>query len=293
MSISLGGTYSATTNAARAAYDEDVKLAYAGEGVLRSCVTLKTGVQAQSFFFRKFGTNVAVQHSSAELITPADTAHTKIACTLSNWRVGDYTDLFDQAESTIDERALLAQTDAKAIGRREDQLIIDAIDAATGLAGTVDEDLGGTDSPLNATKIRRAKAKLAAKQVSGTEHYFLMNAAGMEGLLAETEVTSSDYQSIKALVDGSLNGKSVFGFMFKVIENRVEGGLPSISTNIQQCFAFDKAAVGLATAIEPRGMVDWIPERASYLSQSLYKGGSAVIDSLGIVEVQNFTDLSA
>jgi hypothetical protein len=293
MSVSLGGVYSTTTNAARAAYDEDVKLAYQGSGVLRSCVTLKTGVQAQTHFFRKFGANVALQHTSAGLITPADTQHTKIAATLSNWRVGDYTDLFDQAESTIDERALLAQTDAKAIGRREDQLIIDVLDAASSLAGTVDEDLGGTNSPLNATKIRRAKAKLFAKQVAGADHYFLMNAAGMEGLLAETEVTSSDYQSVKALVDGSLADRACFGFKFKVIENRVEGGLPSISTNIQQCFAFDKAAVGLATAIEPKGMVDWIPERASYLSQCLYKGGAAVIDSLGVVEVQNYTDLAA
>lgn len=295
MSISLGGVYSTTTNAARAAYDQDVKMAYQGEGVLRSTVTLKTNVQAQTYFFRKFGANVASQHSSAELITPADTAHTKVAATLANWRVGDYTDLFDQAESTIDERALLAQTDAKAIGRREDQIIIDAIDAVTNttLAGIVDEDLGGTNSPLNATKIRRAKAKLYAKQVSGTDHYFLMNAAGMEGLLAETEVTSSDYQTVKVLVDGTLGDRKAFGFTFKVIENRVEGGLPTISTNIQQCFAYDKAAVGLATAIEPKGMVDWIPERASYLSQTLYKGGAAVIDALGIVEVQNYTDLSA
>lgn len=293
MSISLGGVYTTTTNAARAAYDEDVKMAYQGEGVLRSTVTLKSGVKAQTHFFRRFGANVAVQHTSAALITPADTQHTKVAATLTNWRVGDYTDLFDEAESTVDERALLAQTDAKAVGRREDQLIIDAIDAATGLAGTVDEDLGGTNSPLNATKIRRAKAKLYAKQVSGTEHYFLMNAAGMEGLLAETEVTSSDYQTIKALVDGTLKDRMAFGFQFKVIENRVEGGLPSISTNIQQCFAYDKAAVGLATAIDPKGMVDWIPERASYLSQTLYKGGAAVIDALGIVEVQNYTDLAA
>lgn len=293
MSISLGGTYSTTTNAARAAYDEDVKLAYQGSGVLRATVTHKSGVRAQNHFFRKFGANVALQHTSAGMITPADTQHTKISCALANWRVGDYTDLFDQAESTIDERALLAQTDAKAIGRREDQIVIDAIDAASSLAGTVDEDLGGTNSPLNATKIRRAKAKLFAKQVSGSDHYFLMNAAGMEGLLAETEVTSSDYQTVKMLVDGSLADKKAFGFSFVVIENRVEGGLPSISTNIQQCFAYDKAAVGLATAIEPQGMVDWIPERASYLSQTLYKGGACVIDSLGIVEVQNYTDLAA
>lgn len=288
MSTSLGGVFSATTNAARASYDESVKVAYQGAGVLRETVTVKTGIVGQTHFFRKFGATTAIQHTSSDLITPADAAHTKIACTLTNWRVGDYTDLFDQAETTVDERAQLANVDAKAIGRREDQLIIDALDAAASIAGTVDEDLGGTNSLLNADKLRRAKRHLFEQQVNDTEHTMLVNAAGMEGALAETEVTSADYQTMKALVDGSVNNKSAFGFKFKVIENRAEGGLPFGSTSIRLCFAYDRAAVGLATAIEPRGMVDWIAERASWLSQTLYKGGATVIDTKGIVEVQSF-----
>lgn len=288
MTISLGGTYTATTNAAMASYGSDVKLAYQGKATLRGTVTLKSGITGQTHFFRKFGSTVAIQHNSNELITPADAQHSKVACTLSNWRVGDYTDLFDQAESTVDERAMLAQTDANAIGRREDQLIIDALDAATSIAGTVDEDLGGTNSLINADKLRRAKRHLNEYQVSNTAHTMLVNAAGMEGALAETEITSADYQTMKALVDGSINDKSAFGFTFKAIENRVEGGLPTGSTSIRLCFAYDKAAVGLATAIEPQSRVDFIPERASYLSQSLYKGGAVVIDSKGVVEVQSY-----
>lgn len=288
MSTSLGGTFSASTNAARASYDESVKVAYQGSAVLRETVTVKTGIVGQTHFFRKFGATTAIQHTSSDLITPADAVHTKIACTLSNWRVGDYTDLFDQAETTVDERAQLANVDAKAIGRREDQLIIDALDAATSIAGTVDEDLGGTNSLLNADKLRRAKRHLFEQQVNDTQHTMLVNAAGMEGALAETEVTSADYQTMKALVDGSVNNKSAFGFTFKVIENRAEGGLPFGSTSIRLCFAYDRAAVGLATAIEPRGMVDWIAERASWLSQTLYKGGATVIDPKGVVEVQSF-----
>lgn len=288
MSTSLGGVFSATTNAAKASYDEAVKVAYQGSGVLRPTVTVKSGIVGQTHFFRKFGATTAIQHTSSDLITPADAQHAKVPCTLTNWRVGDYTDLFDQAETTVDERAQLANVDARAIGRREDQLIIDALDAATSIAGTVDEDLGGTNSLLNADKLRRAKRHLFEQQVSDTQHTMLVNAAGMEGALAETEVTSADYQTMKALVDGSVNNKSAFGFTFKVIENRAEGGLPFGSTSIRLCFAYDRAAVGLATAVEPRGMVDWIAERASWLSQTLYKGGATVIDSKGVVEVQSF-----
>ena len=83
---------------------------------------------------------------------------------MTNWRVGDYTDLFDQAETNIDERMELAQANGKSVGRAEDQLIIDALDAATSIAGTVDEDLGGTNSLINAVKLRRAKRYLMAQQ---------------------------------------------------------------------------------------------------------------------------------
>jgi hypothetical protein len=289
MSINLGGLYSTTTNAAIASYDQNVKLAYQGAAQLRKAVTVKTGVVGQTHFFRKAGAAVAYQQSaSAELITPNDTSHSKVATTLTNWRVGDYTDLFDQAETTVDERAVLSANHAMALGRAEDQLIIVALDAATSLAGTVDEDFGGTDSGLTADKLRRAKRYLVDQSARG-DHYIAVNGAAIETALAEIEVTSADYQSMKALVDGELDGKKTFGFTFIMIEgNRVEGGLPSASTSIRQCFAWDKAAVGLAVGTEPDPRVDFIPERRSWLSQSATKAGSAVIDSKGVVEVQAY-----
>lgn len=290
MSISLAGTYSATTNAAIASYGQEVKLAYQGASILRDTVKVKAGVTGQQHFFQKMGLGVAYQHTSAELITPADYSHTKVAATLSNWRIGDYTDLYDQAETTVDERADLAKSNAMALGRAEDQLIIDALDAASSIAGTVDEDLGGTNSPINAAKLRRAKRYLVAAGAGGpgAEHTLLIDAIGLEGALAETEVTSADYQTMRALVDADLNQKYAFGFRFKVIENRAEGGLPSISNYITQCFAYDKSAVGLAVGLEPQGRVDFIPERAAWLSQAMLKAGAAVIDSKGVVEVQSY-----
>lgn len=287
MSINLGGTPSTTTNAAIYSYDTEVKHQYQGASMLRSKVKLKTGVTGQTHYFRKFGGSMAMQHTTAEPLSPANYTHTKVACTLTNWRIGDYTDLFDQAETTVDERQELAKGNAMAIGRAEDQLIIDALDAATSLAGTVDEDIGGTNSLINATKLRRAKRYLMARQVQGSDHMILVNAAGLEGALSETEITSADYQTMRALVDADLQGKKAFGFTWVVIEDRAEGGLPLQSTSIRLCFAFDRAAVGLATAIEPSSRVDFIPERLSWLSQAWLKAGATVIDSQGVVEVQS------
>lgn len=288
MSVNLGGTPSATTNAAIASYDTEVKQAYQGAAYIRNRVRVKTGVTGATHSFRKMGSGRATQHTSSELITPADYTHAKVPATLTNWRVGDYTDLFDNVETNIDERMELAQANGKAIGRAEDQLIIDALDAATAIAGTVDEDLGGTNSLINAAKLRRAKRYLMAQQAQGGEHTILVNAAGLEGALSETEVTSADYQTFRALVDADLNDKVAFGFRWLVIEDRAEGGLPTGSSNIRLCFAFDRSAVGLATGIEPTSYVDWVPERLSWLSQSVIKAGSTVIDALGVVEVQSY-----
>jgi hypothetical protein len=288
MSINLGGVPSATTNAAIVSYDTEVKNAYQGSAVLRARVKVKTGVVGTTHNFRKMGSGVALQHTSNQLITPADYTHGKVPVTLTNWRIGDYTDLFDQAETTVDERAELAKNNALALGRREDQLIIDALDAATSIAGTVDEDLGGTNSLLNADKLRRAKRHLMQRQVANGDHTMVINAAGLEGALAEIEITSSDYQTMKALVDADLNQKHAFGFTFVVLEDRQEGGLPLGSANIRLCFAFDRAAVGLAVGLEPATRVDFIPERFSYLSQGITKAGAVVIDELGVVEVQSY-----
>ncbi len=287
MSIHLGGTYTSSTNAAIAAFDTEVKLAYQGEGVLRPSVRVKTGVTGQQFAFRKMGASVAYQQTaSAEAITPNDTSHNKIFATLTNWRVGDYTDLFDQAETNIDERADLAKNNAKAIGRAEDQLLINAVAAVSGPAGTVASGYGGTNTGLTADKIRHAKRYLVQQQASGGDHFMVINAIALETALAEIEVTSSDYQTMKLLVDADMNNKKAFGFTFKVIENRVEGGLPAGSTDVTQCLAYDRAAVGLANAIEPNSRVDFIPQNNAWLSQSIYMGGAAVIDPLGVVLVE-------
>lgn len=288
MSINLGGVFSTDTNAAIISYDTEVKQAYQGAAYIRNRIRVKTGVVGQTYDFRLMGEGVATQHTTAELITPADYSHTKIPATLTNWRVGDYTDLFDQAETNIDERMELAQANGNSVGRAEDQLIIDALDAATGIAGTVDEDLGGTDSLINAVKLRRAKRFLMQQQARGGEHSILVNAQALEGALSETEITSADYQTFRALVDANLDEKVAFGFKWMVIEDRTEGGLPTGSANIRLCFAFDRSAVGLAVGIEPRTYVDWVGERLSFLSQAVVKAGSTVIDPLGVVEVQSF-----
>ena len=64
-------------------------------------------------------------------VIPMNIGHEIVNAKLSDWNAPEYTDIFDQAKTNINERKELAETIAGAITRREDQQLIDALDAAT------------------------------------------------------------------------------------------------------------------------------------------------------------------
>jgi len=277
MSVSL-------SSVANTEFDSEVKQAYQGAGKLRGAVTLRTGVVGDTYKFRKMSKGYAQQRAAPSSdVTPMNVAHTQQTATLTNWYAPEYTDIFDQAEVNFDEQRELASCIANALGRREDALIIDAIDDTTGIAGTVSEDIGGTNSNLNVDKLRRANRYLGAKGVPKGDRYIAHTAAQMEGLLGETEATSSDFNTVKALVNGELD--SFVSFKFIELEDRDEGDLPDESSE-QRAFAWHKAAVGHACGIDIRQETNYIPEKVSWLANGILKCGSVGRDADGIVEIE-------
>lgn len=266
-------------------FDDMVKHAFQTSGLLRNTVTIRNGVVGDTYKFRKMGKGIATQRtvSSAD-VTPMDIAHSLITCTLTNWDADDYTDIFDKAEVNFDEVNELATTIAGALGRRLDQLIIDALGAATDIAGTVGTDIGGTGTGMNIEKILKAKKYLDAQGVPSGNRFFTISATGLESLLGETSITSADYNTVKALVAGDIN--TFAGFNFKLIEDRAEGGLDLTST-LRTGFAYSLDSVGLAIGMDISTKVDWIAHKKSWLSAGQMKAGAVARDVLGIVKVQS------
>ena len=84
---------------------------------------------------------------------------------------------------------------------------------------TVDVQVGITpaaDTGLNVGKLRSAKQKLDANEAEDDGRFCIINAKQLQNLLAETEITSSDYAVVKALVHGEVN--TFLGFDFKRTE---------------------------------------------------------------------------
>lgn len=272
--------------AAQQQFDDEVKHEYQNAGFLRNTVTIRRNVVGDIYKFRKMGKGQANQKASQADVTPMNISHSLINCVLSNWNAPEYTDIFDQAEVNFDERRELAMTIAMAMGRREDQLIIDALEAASGIAGTVGVEIGGATTSLNVAKLRRAKRLMDAKGVPASDRYVAHNALALEGLLGTTEATSADYNTVKALVQGEIN--SFMGFQFNCIEDRDEGGLLAADANTRNNWAYHKSAVGLAIGIDIRTEVNYIAQKTSWLANGLFKAGAVARDPDGIVKLQTY-----
>ncbi len=266
-------------------FDSEVKHAYQGMGGVSQRTTRRLNVRGNPYHFRTMGKGLAQRRGQTQTdVTPMDVSHTKVPCTLEDWVAPEYTDLFDDAQINIDERSELAETIAGGIGRRDDQLVIDACDASSTYAGTVTNDIGGTDTNLNVAKLRRASRFLNAAGVPGTGRHIMASAEGLEAMLGETEATSSDYNTVRALVNGEIN--SFVGFTFHIIEDRssFEGGLSIDGSNDRTSYAWHEKAVGYANALM-RSEVNYIPQKTSWLANGLLKAGSVVRDAQGVVQI--------
>jgi len=260
-------------------FDSMVKHAYANAGLLKNAVTLRNNVVGDTYKFRRMGKGLANQKASSADVTPMNVGHEFKTATLANWNAPEFTDIFDAQDVNFDEKQELASTIAGALGRRCDQLVIDAMDASTPLTTAV--PAGGTN--LTIAKVSDAQVELRDQGVPNTELFAVIEAGGLGGLLADEKATSSDYQAIKALVSGEIN--TLVGFQFIILETRAEGGLTE-AANVVDSWFFQRPSVGLAVGIDMKTEINYVPEKTSWLTNGMLKAGSVVRDEGGLVKVQ-------
>lgn len=155
------------------------------------------------------------------------------------------------------------------MGRRDDQSIIDAM--ATSTNTFVDA------SPSIAT-LTKAAELLNKVEAPMSDRFLICDEVFLKALLDDTTLTSSDYATVKALQTGEIN--TFMGFKFKTIGSaRAEGGLGG------NAYAIHKASVGHAVGIDMKTRVDWVPHKASWLSLGMWKAGSVLVDTEGVVKI--------
>lgn len=185
---------------------------------------------AEYDFYDRIGATTALEVTGRHQDTPlVNVPHDRRRVSLRDFDWADLIDRTDRIRLLIDPTSPYAQSAAFALGRKMDQVIIESAfgNAFSGKTGAttvsfpasqqiaVDyvESGSATNSGLTIGKLRRAKEILDSNEVDPSDpRIIIVTAKQVTDLLKTTEVTSADYNSVKALVAGELN--TFMGFEF-------------------------------------------------------------------------------
>jgi hypothetical protein len=267
-------------------FEAEVHQAYQSSAILRNVARMRTGVEGSTAKFPILAKGSASIRTPSTDVVPLNGTFSSVTATLTDYVASEYSDIFNQAKINFDERQELAKLVGNAIGRREDQIIIDALiagSAGSTVANTVVTTGSAGASDLNVGKIIEAKKGLDAKSVPPTDRHMIIHANSLASLLGDERAISADFAQVQALVRGEVN--SFMGFTMHMIGDRDEGGLPKDGSNDRTCLAFHRDAIGCAVGIPPKTEVNYIPEKTSFLVTAMYSAGAIVIDANGLVDI--------
>ena len=237
---------------------------------LRDAVRVEN-MTGKNAFFDQVGKATAQKRTTRHADTPQiDTPHARRRVSLVDYEYADLIDDQDKVRMLIDPTSAYAQAAAAAMGRAmDDEIIASALGTAyTGETGSTATTLpagqqianGGADMSL--AKLREAKKILDLADVDPSiPRYLACGPDQIEALLADTNVTSSDFNTVKALVQGEVN--QFMGFNF-IVTNRL-----AKSGNIRSCFAWAEDGLALAVGRDVMARIDERSDKG-YATQVYY-----------------------
>jgi len=270
------------SNAFVTLFDSEVKQAYQGQRLLAGVTRERAGVEGSTVKFPKIGKGSATIRVPQTDVTPLNVSYSQVTATMEDYIAAEYSDIFNQQKVNFNERQELVQVVSGAIARRMDQIVLDALNASS-TSLTVANSIGGAATNLNIEKLREAKKLLDGKNVPMEGRSILIHANSLSALLGETEVTSADFNTVRALVTGDIN--TFMGFRFITFGDRDEGGLPVDGSSDRTLYAFHRDALGLGIGMNQTSRVDYIAEKTSFLVASMFSAGAVAIDDEGIVKI--------
>jgi hypothetical protein len=215
---------------------------------LRDAVRTES-IVGKSHFFERIGSTAAVKRTSRHADTPrVDTPHSRRKVTMDDYDWADLIDDSDKIRMLISPQSEYAKAGAYAMGRTMDDVIIAAatgnafggVSGGSTIALPAGQKIAHGSTGLTIAKLISAKEKLDAANVDPDEARVLVcSAKQISDLLGTTQITSADFNSVKALVQGDID--TFMGFKF-IRSERL--GLDSNSN--RQVLAFTNTSMGLA-----------------------------------------------
>lgn len=257
-------------------FEREVHEAYQRQGSkLRVAVRTINNVQGSSVVFQKVGKGTASTKSANGMIPVMNVSHTAVECTLQDYYAGDWVDKLQELKINHDERAVIANAGAYALGRKTDDLIIAALAAANTLT-IPDANIG-----LTRDKVLAAFEKLGAADVPDDgQRFAVVGWKQWSELLKLPEFASSEYVGFDELPYKNMQAKKWLGTTWIPMS-----GLPIDANDIRSCYWFHKTAIGHASGSDVQSDITWHGDRAAHFVNNMMSQGAALIDGTGIVVI--------
>lgn len=269
------------TNAFITQFEAEVHMAYQRMGSkLKSLVRTVNGVSGESVKFQKVGTGEATSKARHAEVVAMNISHTNVTATLADFYASDYVDKLDELKTNIDERSVVANNAAYALGRKTDSIITDAMSSATTLANNAGAQGGTVATDMNVDKFQEMQALFGTNDVPDDgSRYWAIGPNQWSNLLDDDQWSRMEYIGSNELPFSGMNytAKKFLGFLVFV-----HSGLDTSGSTDRHTICWHKSSMGLGVGSEVRTEVNYIPEKVSHLMTSYLSMGSILIDTNGI-----------
>jgi len=225
-------------------------------------------VNGEYAFFEQIGATAAQVNSTRHDDTPQiDTPHARRRVGLVNYNWADYIDREDRVRLLIDPTSPYAKNAAYAFGRSMDTVILAAAigsadtghDGGTPVTFPAGQTVAVGTTGLTIDKLLEARGLFWANDVDeNIPLYIAVTGKQLEDLLKTVQITSSDYNTVKALVRGEID--TFLGFKF------IRTNLVSATTTNRHCVAWAEDGILLALGMDINTKIGERPDK-NYLTQ--------------------------
>ena len=254
-------------------FESEVHMAYQRMGSkLRNTVRTVGNVAGSTVRFQKIGTGSASTKSRNGDITAMELTHTQVEATMADHYAAEYIDKLDELKTNIDERQVVAQSAAAALGRKTDEILYSAMDS-----GANSTQIHDTSSALEKADLLSLFETFGSANIPEDGGRFLaMHPKGYADLFLITEFASSDFVGEQNLpYAGGMTMKEFLGFKI----------FSTSAITAGKNMAYHTSAVGLGINSDVQTEINYVPQKAAHLATSMMSMGATVIDDNGIYEV--------
>ncbi len=259
-------------------FEREVHEAYQRQGSkLRNTVRTINNVNGSEAIFQKVGKGTATTKSTHGMVPVMNLDHSNVTATLQDFYAGDWVDKLDELKLNIDERQIIANAGANALGRKTDDMIITEL-ASVGAGQEIADGAVG----MTLDKVMTALGMLGDADVPDDgERFAIVGWKQWSELLKLQEFASADFVGQDELpFRAPIQAKRWLGTLFMP-----HSALP-VASNVRSSFWYHKSAIGHASGSDVQTDISWHGDRAAHFVNNMMSQGSKLIDATGVVEIK-------